>query len=614
MILPIEWLKELVEVEESSEELAEIFLKLGFPADEINAKYLDLEITPNRGDCLSVLGLSREYAAYRGIKLKKEFVELKPTSRKSTLVKISPPAQQTIWRYSYFIAEGEPIGESDRTIKERLKLIGLNSKNTIVDLTNYLMHETGQPLHAFDLDKVKEIRIDYARYGNTIKLLNNQTIKLTKQNLVIYDGDDLIDLFGICGGEQLAVEDRTKRILIQAAAIEPSAIRRSSKSSGVVTPASYRYERYVDYNIPLRALGEVTRRLRDVGWHVSEVVDVTIKLPAKQTQTLTSGDYHRITGLDSDDNKITGKLTGLGFAHAGESKYQVPSWRQFDVQNKEALAEEVLRIEGFDRIHEEPLPPAKKQDESRAYHLDTRAALAQEGYTENYSYSFISAREAKAAGYNKDELVEIANPLSSHYQYLRPSLKIGLAKAALANPWINDFTMYEFGNVFSQKHEVEKLGMISTRADDIKFGAVDKITPKSDLGRFFRVKRALYFCEIDADNYKGSADAIAYVSDTAYHTISKFPPVVSDIAFVVAETCNEEEIIAVVKNGNRHILIAEIFDVYRSGKIGAGLKSIALRLVYQDTEKTLTAEVAAKYHRQTVQLLKNQYHAQIRGE
>src|SRR3990167_9658328 len=157
MILPIGWLKELVDVKESSEELAEIFLALGFPADGINDKYLDLEITPNRGDCLSVMGLAREYAAFRGLKLNKDFPELKPTPRASSIVSIDARARKDIWRYSYFIAQGVPAGVSDPTTKERLQLIGLNSKNTIIDLTNYLIHETGQPIHAFDLDKIKGI-------------------------------------------------------------------------------------------------------------------------------------------------------------------------------------------------------------------------------------------------------------------------------------------------------------------------------------------------------------------------------------------------------------------------------------------------------------------------
>jgi len=602
-----------VEVKESPDELAEIFLTLGFPADKMNDKYLDLEITPNRGDCLSVLGLAREYAAYHGIKLKKDFAELKPTLRKSDFIDIRRPAQKDIWRYSYLIAEGGPTGESDGTIKERLKLIGLNSKNTIIDLTNYLMHETGQPLHAFDLDKIKGISINYARQGDTIKLLNNQTTKLTEENLVAYDGETPIDLFGICGGGKPAVDKDTKRILVQAAAIVPSAIRRSSKASGVVTPASYLYERYVDYDLTLRALGEAAKRLRAGGWQIGEVVDITHELPAPKSLELMPGDYRRITGLVTNEENIAAKLAGLGFASAGGSSYTVPSWRAEDVKTTESIAEEVLRLDGFNTIKEEPLSSAKKEPRYEDYRLGARAALAKDGFAEQYSYSFISDREALAGGYKKEDLVEIANPLSLNFQYLRPSLLIGLIKAALANPWINDFKMFEIGNVFLKNIETEKLGMISTRANDIKFGDVVKITPGSDLGRFFRVKRSLYFCEMDAGSYKGSADTGAYINDAVYQTISKFPPVVSDISFVVAENCNEEEIIAAAKNDNRHILIAEIFDVYRSRKIGPGQKSIAMRLIFEDTKKTLTAEDAEEYRRQTIELIKKNYHAQVRG-
>lgn len=614
MILPIGWLKELVDVKESSEELAEIFLALGFPADAINEKNLDLEITPNRGDCLSVLGLAREYAAFRGLKLNKDFPELKPTSRESSIVSIDARARKDIWRYSYFIAQGVPAGVSDPTTKERLQLIGLNSKNTIIDLTNYLIHETGQPLHAFDLDKIKGIRIDYAHRGDSIKLLNDKTVKLTEHNIIAYDGDRPIDLFGICGGEIPAVDGNTKKILVQAAAIVPGAIRRSSKSSGVITPASYRYERYVDYNLTLRALGEASRRLQAAGWQIGEVVDITHELPAPKTLELTPYDYRRITGLEADDSNIAGKLTALGFSPAEKSTFAVPSWRAQDVKTTEALAEEVLRLNGFNEIKEMPLPHQNKVSSLKEYKLGARASLAENGFAEHYSYSFISDREAKAAGYNIDDLVEVANPLSSNYQYLRPSLLVGLIKAALANPWINDIKLFEIGNVFSKNGEVEKLGMISTRTEDIWLGEVEKITPGGDLGRFFRVKRILYFSEVDVNSHLGSADPAQYINNAIYQTISKFPPVVSDIAFIINDAINEEEIIVSVKTNNPHILIAEIFDVYRSDKIGAGKKSIAMRLIYQDTEKTLTAEGAEEYRRQTIKLIKNNYHAQVRGE
>ncbi len=612
MILPIEWLKEYVDVTETPEELAEIFLSLGFPSDEVNNNFLDIEITPNRGDCLSVLGLAREYAASKNITPREKLTPLRANDRRTGMVAIEPSVEDAIPRYSYFIAEGPRDVISSPLISERLKLINLNSKNAIVDITNYIMHETGQPLHAFDLDKIKSINIGYAKQGQTINLLNNQSIKLSSINLIARDGEHPIDLVGVCGGQTTAVDEHTTRILVQAAAINPEVARRTARSSGISTPASYRYERYVDVELTLRALGKAARLLKTFGYNVTEVMDIYPRPFNTQAITLTPQDYARINGMEITADDIASALAPLGFMKITDGSYSVPSWRLRDVTNTEALAEEVLRLKGFDAIPEKPLSQSDNKYDENNYAINHRAKLAHDGWTENYSYSFVSHEDIIALNLTQTKLVEIGHPPSVHYRYLRPNLTMGLLRAALVNPWFSDINMFEIGNVFADDKEKTNIGFISTRSSDISIGETITITPDSTIGQYLGSRRNLYYSETELTDHKPSGHTEPSISAAVYRQVSKYPPVVLDIAVVVDKDTDTNNIIDEILNINHHILLAEVFDEYESDKLGGDKKSVAIRMVYQDTEKTLTGDQASRWHNEMIEFLKEKYHAYIR--
>lgn len=614
MILPIDWLKEYVEVAETPEKLAEVFLSLGFPADEINDKYLDLEITPNRGDCLSILGLAREYAAAKKSALHKKLTPIGVKGGQNGMVSIEPSARDAVLRYSYLIAEGPCAVKSSPIIDERLKLIGLNSKNAIVDVTNYLMHEIGQPLHAFDLDKVNTISIGYAAQEQVINLINDQTAKLSPKNLIAKDGEHLIDLFGVCGGAIPAVDANTTKILVQAAAIRPDVIRRSSRASGISTPASFRYERYVDVELTLQSLGDAARLLEGFGYKIKVVNDIYPHPSNPTAISLTPQDYTRLNGLEITGSGIADTLATLGFKEITENSYSVPSWRIRDVNNTEALAEEVLRLKGFDTIPEKPLPQVDNKYDNRQYALNIRADLAREGWTENYSYSFVSQADTKALNTTKQQLIEISQPPSENFRFLRPNLKMGLVRAALANPWFSDIKMFEIGNVFTDSTEKTKVGFICTKKENINHGDVNNITVDSDLGKYLRLKRTYYYSEAGLDTIKPVNNTKPQITDAQYRQVSKYPPVVLDVAAVVDKSVDTDKIVDVLLGANDHILLAEVFDEYESEKLGSAKKSVAIRVVYQDIQKTLTKELAGEWHKQTVVFIKEKYHARIRGE
>ena len=243
------WLKEFISVSEDVNGLANILYNLGFGIESVVDDVIDLEITPNRGDGLSIYGIAREYGAFKK-KLINPYKTIDLDSSVRHLDNVIEIKSKQLTSYYGLVLDNIIAPKTPYEVLSRLKKIDINSVNCIVDITNYIMHETGIPLHAYDLDKIKnKIRIELSDKTEKIVALNKKEYSLAKDTLVAYDGDKVIDIVGIMGGLGVGVDCNTKRILLQAANIDSKLIRSTSKFLNLNTPASYRYERGIDNNM-----------------------------------------------------------------------------------------------------------------------------------------------------------------------------------------------------------------------------------------------------------------------------------------------------------------------------------------------------------------------------
>ena len=613
MLLPVDWLKEFVKTDLTDDEISELFYSLGFSIEDVSGGVLNLEITPNRGDAVSVFGLARELCAKLNISTSEYSPPINNASPKSDFVHISSGARENILRYSYIVASGGKICDSDDLIRKRLKEIGLNPKNNIIDLTNYLMHESGQPLHAFDLENIDSFNIEMAKAKDKVDLLGNVKTKLTNECLIAKFGNDIIDLMGISGAQKSSITTQSKRILIQAAVFKPDAIRASSKANKVTTPASYRYERGVDYAMTLPVLEKFSQYLKKWGYQIEEVVDLQIQKHQNNIIDFNADLTNKISGLNIDRQHAIEALQRLGFDIRGD-KVTVPSWRTYDILHPEDLVEEILRMIGYENIIPQKLASAPEPPANDLLRNSIRMTLYYRGYIETYSYSFLNNDEINVIAKDAGNVVEVANPLSNNNRYLRPSLLPKLLQAISINQWNDKITLYEIGRVFSQKNESEHVGIISfAKINDIPAGCnMQKIHPESDLARLYKLKKTCYYAEIELDKWPVGQNVQIPINKNQYKPISKYPPAVRDISIIVDDSTDPFEISQYLLSSQSQLLIAEPFDEFKDPKF-SGRKSIAIRLVAQNINRSLNDNEVNKLISEILKNLKSHYNAEIRS-
>lgn len=611
MIIPKDWLREFTK-DINQDNVVEDLFGLGFPVEEESQEYIDIEVTPNRGDVFSIHGAAREINAKNGYAtgLYQEY-EVGGFKNKSDIVSIDENAGSAVLRYAYLVAEVD-VRASDELVCRRLKQIGLNAKNNIIDITNYLMHESGQPLHAFDLDKINQIRIGFAEDGNNITLINGDTLKLSSNTLVAYDNERIVDLAGVCGAENSSVDNNTKKVLIQAAIFDPATIRRTSKSTTTITPASMRYERGVDYNLPPQVITKCAKLFEQWGYRIIDKVDLKLMPQEAIDINFDSSDVESIAGIAVDSSVVNKSLNDLGFSTDGV--ITVPSWRRYDINCKQDVVEEVLRIVGYDKLIPAELTPAPAIKNSQAFHSGIIQAMTAAGFTEVWNYSFLSDKEADALGTDKNSLVEITNPISSENKYLRPSLLPKIAKAIASNPGFDKVSLFEIGNVFIDNMETTKVAAISTSAKSFNGSLINHkpllIGPDSEIGRCYKLRKSVYFVEIAIDSIQADDDGIV-ANNNQYREISKYPAVVRDISVLVRPEVDVRTVAKSIVNRYQFVLLAEPFDEFESTKFN-GNKSISLKIIIQDLNSTLSAGQADTMLDQILDYLSSEYDAKLR--
>jgi phenylalanyl-tRNA synthetase beta chain len=488
MNISYNWLKDLVEMNLSPQELAAKLTNVGLAVEGIHEAgddfVFDIDITSNRSDCLSHLGVSREIAAITNAQLRITNYDSQEPANDRNLVSIQDA--DLCNRFTARVIHNVKITQSPEWLVKRLGAVGERSINNVADITNYVMHELGQPMHSFDLNKLAENRIVVrrARTGETIKTLDEVERKLDDTMLAICDAEKPVAVAGVMGGFDSSITDETTAVLLEVAYFDRASIRQTSRNLKLPTEASHHFERGVDIENLIRASNRATELICELaGGTAGEFVDAyPTKFERKiiENRGVNSSEQivesvKRLTGLNVSFDEIKHILNSLGFDidffsfdSNSSTTFVVPTWRH-DIAIEEDLVEEVARIVGYDKIGEE-LPPAFDAGEyqpTEPRKKSLRRTLANLGFNEAISYSFIDTRNdgrfdliPNFVGANLDEkYISLKDSIIEGATRMRPSLLSGLLDAVRTNfnHQRRDLKLFEIGKVFSASEKENDL-------------------------------------------------------------------------------------------------------------------------------------------------------------
>lgn len=609
---------------------------------DLDDKLLTLKLTPNRSDCLSLNGIAREVSALTGAMLQPLPQPAFAQTGERTF-DISVAEAVACPRYTGRVISGvNAKAATPAWMVQRLERSGLRSISALVDVTNYVLLELGQPLHAFDLDKLNGgIEVRFARAGEQLKLLNEQTVELQADMLVIADGKGPVALAGVMGGADSAVDELTTDVFLESAFFIPGVIVGKSRQLGFGSDSSYRFERGVDFAATRSALDRATQLILDIcGGQAGAVAEALGELPQRQPVKLRVQRVQRVLGVAIDADEIAQILSRLGMAaeRSGEEFSVAPPSYRFDIAIEEDLIEEVARVYGYEKIpavSPQATMSILAQTELQRPLAKLRQVLVLRDYQEAINYAFVEAEWERDLCGNAAPIT-LKNPIASQMSVMRSSLLGGLLDSLRTNlarkhPRVR---LFEVGGCFAgedgsyvQRERVagvcygaalpEQWGAAARNVDfyDVK-GDVEAlfaprmpdfeaaVHPASHPGRSARIvldgktvgwigelhpqwqqrydfPQAVVWFELDQAALQQSAVPLLSVT-------SRFPSVRRDLAVVVEEQVAVQRLLEAMR-GEKAASVVEIalFDVYRGKGVEQGKKSLAFRVLLQDTEKTL---------------------------
>lgn len=605
MKLSINWLRKFVEVNETPIELANKFISLGLEAEVLTDDLIDLEITPNRGDALSILGLAREYAALTNQKIiNPETLPLESLENLPGIeLGLDPKGYH---RLSAITIENVKVSESPNWLQTDLRSVGLNPINNIVDLTNYVMYELGIPLHAFDLNKITDNKINLrlSEAGEQFISLKDEALSLPQDSIVVESGGNLIDLVGIRGGKQAMITDQTTNLFVWALSLPRPLIRKTVKLTGLTTDAAYRHERETDWSAIDLALARFIFLLQnlqpDVKYSGMLNKQSTDNSPSVINWKIES--VNQLLGTDYSNVEINDVLKRLGFKIEG-NKVTVPSWRVFDIKYETDLIEEVARIIGYNNLPKKLINSNSVNHETDWAKIENlKDELVVAGFTEVYTESFASQAEVTALGFEPQNLNKLLNPVNQDFSFCRPSALPNLIKLVTLNSWADEIRIFEIANVFpTQLTEQLTLSMVVTEKnyglleERVAKDEIEKIDLNHPLAKLFKLRRTLWAAQLPIQPLISSRDSsFKLVSkDGEIKKISNFPPLVRDISVIVDRQVDVQAITdEIYLLGKSQIILVELFDQFQSDKFGPSHLSYSFHVIYQSLEKTLdTADV-----------------------
>lgn len=672
--VPVSWLRDYLKTDVAAKTVADYLTASGPSVEKIEKQaedlIFDVEVTTNRPDAFSIYGLAREaHAILLSNSQKSQLVSpkgletnLKPDTGNQLPLDVIIRDKNLCQRFTAIIIDNVKIKPSPAIIKNRLEKSGIRAINNIVDISNYIMLELGQPMHTFDYDKIKDAKmiLRQSAEGEKIKTLDGKTHKLPKGTIVIQDGQRLIDLCGIMGAENSQVTSRTKRVLMFVQSYNAITIKKTTQALAFRTEAAARFEKGVDTESIVPALARsVYLAKQTAGAKIaSELVDIYPKKELLKPITLKIEKLNSYLGITIPPQKIASILGNLGFKTTSTAQTVTaipPSWRRADCQIEEDLIEEIARVYGYgnlpSKLPEGQIP--QTEDSILTTVIELKKALKFLGLTEIISYSIISKDFLKLTDIAEKDAVELANPLTEEWQFMRPTIVVSLAAVIAQNQNLRpQIKLFEIAKTYEKATDIPKQDLkVAIALWPADFAAVKGIVenlfeilqrePKflkhsgknplcdnsvfsllkvsdqtvggmgilnSKLTDYFGTAGDVYVAEINLT-------AVLALPPTAktYHPIPKYPPVIEDISAIFDQKVEIAQIINEVKRaGEPLVKKIEIIDIFTGEKIDKSKKSVTLRLTYQKSDETPTQEEVTRFREIITREIERIFKAQVR--
>ena len=671
------WLKEFVDLNISDEELCDQLTMLGLEVDNYKNYHskltgkdavIKLDLTPNRGDCYSLLGVAREIAALNNLTVKLPKIKKVNSSVKSPIkVTVCDEAPRYVGRYLTGVNLKK---KTSPLVKERLKLSGIKVIDPIVDITNYVLLELGQPLHAFDANKIEgNLEVRFAKEKERITLLDENKLKLDKNCLVIADQSKPVALAGIMGGFETGISSKTLSIYLESAFFKPEVIRGRARKFSLQTDASTRFERGVDFELQVLAIKRASTLINEtLGSDFSPIQEFVRKssIPKNKDIILNINNLNKILGTNLTKSAVKKGLMSLGLKNSVSNrnnlKVKVPSWR-FDLKIEADLIEEIARLVGYNNIPQSSLSRKIRTSED-TLHSSIRKTFQSMGYNEVITYSFIDQSLAELVGDKKKQLIFVENPISQNMNVMRTSLLPGLLDTLSynLNQGSESLKIFEIGSVFNKRdsnkiNEREVVGGLIMGIEgkdnwsgsnkqldffDLK-GNLETVLPELSKFTFKREQvpflhpgktAALYKGQkkvgylgtvnpklLDKLDIKGevnffefSLDDVSGKKNIKFKKFSRFPLAQRDLSFVVDEEITSSSITdTILSKAGSNLKEINLFDIYTGKGISEGQKSLTYSLSWQAVNRTLTDDEVDKIIGRIVSFLSKKFNAKLRA-
>ena len=606
-----------------------------------------LKITPNRTDCLSIRGIAREVSALTQCEFNPiQINHIATQTTQKQAVQIDAP--QDCGRFiSRVILGVNATAASPDWLVQRLERSGIRSISPLVDIGNYVMLEIGQPMHVFDADKISgSLHVRRAKNGEVLDCLNEKTVTLSDNTLVIADEQQALSIAGLMGGVASAVSDETKNIVLEAAWFNPLIISGKSRQYGFGSDSSFRFERGVDSELQRDAIERATELVVQIcGGKVGEIMEVLGDLPATKTVEVRTARVEKVLGVSIENQRIETILQHLGLQPektADGFRVTAPSFR-YDIEIEADLIEEIARVYGYENIPDDRTAgklAMLKLPENRRSRFGVYQKMAERGFQEVVSYAFVNEDWEQDFANNQNP-IRLQNPLATQYAVMRSTLMGGLIEILQnnLNRKQNRVRVFEIARTFQKSNQnnefiqTEKLGglvygSVLPEQWGAKARSVDFYDVKGDVEALLQGKNAQFvkaehpalhpgrcaIIQIDGENvgiigelhpkwtqkydlpqapllFELDMDAVLTTEKVRYQAVSKFQAGRRDLAFVLPENVAFADLQAALGQVNNPIIQGiELFDVYRGAGLPENHKSLAVKISLQDMNATLTDE------------------------
>ena len=638
---------------------------------QLNDYIIDIDLTPNRADCFCMKGIAIDVACLNNAKLSMPLINEIPATHNDSIDVIVSAKQQCPSYLCRVINNIDNNTETPMWMQEKLRRSGIRSIHPVVDVTNYVMIELGQPMHGFDKSGINgSIHVKMAAQDEKITLLDGKEVTLDNTFLMIADQQKYLAIAGVMGGQDSGVNTDTKDIVLESAYFDPATIMGKSRDLGIHTESAHRFERGVDPLLQRQAIQRATELIIDIcGGEVGGITEVTAKehLPLPTEISLSKGKLLRVLGFEVNESQVTSILLGLHM----QVDYKDDSWKivapssRFDIDIEEDLIEEIVRMIGYDKMPSQNLfgeSVIMQLPENSINHSHIKLQLNNMGYQEAINYSFVSEKQLEIYNLNNASIA-LKNPLTEEFAVMRTSLLPGMMETVKYNlrRQNDSIKMFETGNVFHKNDgiiEDEKLIVISTGKrhlehwglgkDNIDFydckGDLESLLENTKRPYVFNkskydflhpgrqaevvlagkntgwigqihpeicrkngIKKDIYAFELYIENIRKTILP-------GYQDISKYPSVRRDIAMIVDDKISYQEIKDIITAELGSLLVdVFVFDQYQGENIDTGKRSLAVGLVLQHKNSTFEDKEVDKLMSKVLSSIKQNLDLEIRG-